>query len=629
MSSNIKINPIPIEDVFKLPIYYTSKKEELKNHIISDLELINLIPPSENDKTHKKEPENPEKPEKPENPEKNENNDKNQNKSMYDHAFQPKTEFGSSILKESAKYYSHDVDFLKDTQLLLKTFSCTSNPVCQENQKNIIDIWREIKYDTGFKEKYHYIDWSYWEFLNQSELFLQFMSMYNMASPVLSLLVPFIILIIPFFIIKAKGLSITMPEYIEVLKVVASNHAVGKLFTQFNSVATDQKIYLLISVAFYFFSIYQNILTCIRFNANMKKIHDYLGKMKIYTESTIQSMNDFLNHSNSLPTYLLFNEKLTENRELLEGFKNKLQQIRGETFSIRNFQQIGHLLKFFYQLHCDKKYNDCFLYAFGFNGYVEILQGLQDNIGKENICFASFDKDISKTKSKTENREKKRDKKGETSNTVFKEAYYPALINKNPVRNTIHLNKSLIITGPNASGKTTTLKTALINIIITQQFGCGFYQSAVMQPFKYIHCYLNIPDTSGRDSLFQAEARRCKEILDIIENSNKTEEKHFCVFDELYSGTNPDEAVISSVAFMKYLLKHSNVTSILTTHFVKVCKKLDTHKKIKNHQMEVLPSKNNKEDFTYTYLLKTGISSIRGGLKVLKDMNYPRELFEK
>jgi len=615
MSSNIKI--IPIEDVFKLPIYYTSKKEDLKNHIASDLELVNLVNSNEDEYSTNKDKNQRAPPEK-------------QNKAMYTHAFQPKSEFGSSILKEVTKYYSHDVNFLKDTQQLLKTFSCTSNNVCQENQTTITDIWREIKYDTGFKEKYHYVDWSYWEFLNQSEFFLQSMSMYNMASPVLSLLIPVIILIIPFFIIKAKGLSITMPEYIEVLKVVASNHALGKLFTQFNSVATDQKVYLLISVAFYFFSIYQNILTCIRFNANMKKIHDYLGKMKIYTESTIQSMNDFLNYSNSLPTYLLFNEKLRENRELLEGFKNKLEQIRGETFSIRNIQQIGHLLKFFYQLHCDKKYNDCFLYAFGFNGYVEIMQGLQDNITKENICFASFDKPPTKTKSnnKKEKNKKETGEKEESSNIVFKDAYYPALINKTPVRNTIHLNKSLIITGPNASGKTTTLKTALINIIITQQFGCGFYQSAIMQPFKYIHCYLNIPDTSGRDSLFQAEARRCKEILDIVENSNKTEEKHFCVFDELYSGTNPDEAVISSVAFMKYLLKHRNVTSILTTHFIKVCKKLDTHKKIKNHQMEVLSNKNNKEDFTYTYLLKTGISSIRGGLKVLKDMNYPREIFE-
>ncbi len=65
----------------------------------------------------------------------------------------------------------------------------------------------------------------------------------------------------------------------------------------------------------------------------------------------------------------------------------------------------------------------------------------------------------------------------------------------------------MIITGPNASGKTTILKTTLINTILTQQFGCGFYSEATMYPFNHIHCYLNIPDTSGRDSLFQSETR--------------------------------------------------------------------------------------------------------------------------
>ena len=93
---------------------------------------------------------------------------------------------------------------------------------------------------------------------------------------------------------------------------------------------------------------------------------------------------------------------------------------------------------------------------------------------------------------------------------IFKNNYYAALKNNKPIKNTVKLQKNMIITGPNASGKTTILKSTLINIIFTQQFGCGFYDSGKLKPYKYIHCYLNIPDTSGRDSLFQAEARRCK-----------------------------------------------------------------------------------------------------------------------
>jgi DNA mismatch repair ATPase MutS len=182
----------------------------------------------------------------------------------------------------------------------------------------------------------------------------------------------------------------------------------------------------------------------------------------------------------------------------------------------------------------------------------------------------------------------------------------------------------LIISGPNASGKTTIIKSVLINIIVSQQFGCGFYDSAILKPYDNIHCYLNIPDTSGRDSLFQAEARRCKEIIDIIDKEK--DKTHFCAFDELYSGTNPDEATISAVAFMEYIIKNKNVNTILTTHFIKVCKKLKKNKLIENLHMDTLKKENKLH---YLYELRKGISNVKGGINVLYEMNYPSEIIER
>ena len=143
-----------------------------------------------------------------------------------------------------------------------------------------------------------------------------------------------------------------------------------------------------------------------------------------------------------------------------------------------------------------------------------------------------------------------------------------------------------------------------------------------MIPYHHIHCYLNIPDTSGRDSLFQAEARRCKEIIDVVDGNSKL--RHFCVFDELYSGTNPDEAVDSATAFMKYITRNKNVRCLLTTHFIPLCNHLDKEKNMVNVHMET--EKGDGEQFTYTYLLKKGISHVKGGMKVLRDMEFPKEL---
>lgn len=210
------------------------------------------------------------------------------------------------------------------------------------------------------------------------------------------------------------------------------------------------------------------------------------------------------------------------------------------------------------------------------------------------------------------------------SRTKFIGAYYPPLLDATEnIKNTYDINKNYIITGPNAAGKTTFIKTTILNIIFSQQLGAGFYKRANITLYHQLHCYINIPDTSGRDSLFQAEARRCKDILDIIrENPN---EKHFCIFDELYSGTNPYEATASAYGYLRYLSRLPNVKFILTTHFIDLCQDIEKIKNIKNYHMktEII-----KGQIKYKYLLAKGISTIKGGIQVLYDLDYPAEIIE-
>jgi DNA mismatch repair ATPase MutS len=65
------------------------------------------------------------------------------------------------------------------------------------------------------------------------------------------------------------------------------------------------------------------------------------------------------------------------------------------------------------------------------------------------------------------------------------------------------------------------------------------------------------------------------------------------------------------------------VTCLLTTHYTKLCKKLAKNKRIQNFSMKTVKK---NDSFEYTYKLVEGISKIKGGLKVLKDMNYPKEI---
>lgn len=569
-----------IDEHFKLPIFFNDKKMELAPNIINDLELCSTI-----DET---------------------------STSMYIIVLSPSNCFGEKVMPMFSKYYTNDTDFLKDTQQLIQTYNyeLETSESNEELKYNLEDYnqmnatWNEIKGETSFCEKYLYIDWEMGKFLNTNSSFLQVMSVYNVTSPLISFCLPIIVLIIPFFIMHAKGLNISVSQYVEILKVIVEKHAIGNLFLHFSEASFSQQMYLLFSALLYTFSIYQNVLVCLRFYKNITSIHKYLDTIKKYINYSLHKMQYYLYISENLSSYAGFNIEVKKHKLILEHCKNQIDMVSPFSFSWKSILNIGTTLKIFYEMYTNAQYNESFYFSFGLQGYLDNLNGLRNNINNKNINYASLIED-----------------KEESTLCKFEKSFYPTLMNSTHVKNTCNFKTNMIITGPNASGKTTILKTSLINVILTQQFGCGCYQSANLLPYKYIHCYLNIPDTSGRDSLFQAEARRCKTIIDNI--SENKEDRHFCAFDELYSGTNPDDAISSSLAFMNYLLKYKNVTSILTTHYIKVCKQLDKTKNIKNYRMKTIQ---NGETFEYTYILEKGISKIKGGIKVLKDMNYPLEI---
>lgn len=584
-NENINVELNKINNIFQIPLLHSSNVKKLQQDTANDLELTRTI---------KDEDSSP----------------------IYQYVFQPKSNVACEVLNQIAHNYTTDTQFLKDNQKLLKNIQikdlkeiCHTNGYSHEQLTDTLKIVDEIKNDTGFCTKYLYIDWDFAKFMNHNASFLHFMSIYNVASPLLSLCLPIFVLIIPFIIIKMKGIELSMKEYVDVLKTIISKHAVTRIFTDFHKVDFGQKMYLLVSVAFYLFSIYQNILVCVRFYSNMKKIHDYLFSLKTYLQFTQDSMKYHLSKSDDLLGFKNFNQSLVQQMSKMDELKEHIDNITPFQMSFKKVYQIGHIMKTFYELHDNKDYHETILFSFGFNGYMENLMGVKTHYdcGKMNPTTFST---------------KKKQK------PVFKKMYYAKFVDQehdSVVKNDCNLKKNMIITGPNASGKTTTLKTCLLNILLSQQMGVGCFDECTMHPYDNIHCYLNIPDTSGRDSLFQAEARRCKEIIESV--STKDTETHFCIFDELYSGTNPEEAIISAKAFMEYLVKHENVCCMLTTHYIKLCKKLLKNKEIKNHHMETIVQQDD-DNLKYTYLIKKGISSVKGGIKVLKDMNYPKEILQ-
>ena len=132
------------------------------------------------------------------------------------------------------------------------------------------------------------------------------------------------------------------------------------------------------------------------------------------------------------------------------------------------------------------------------------------------------------------------------------------------------INRNCLLTGPNGSGKSTFLKAVMSAVIMAQTFGICPATSCKLTPFKYLSTYLNIPDCQGRESLFQAEMRRCHDHLNKLRSLEEKRQFSFNIMDEIFVSTNYLEGISGAYGVVKSLEQYPCSMNIITTHFDKL-----------------------------------------------------------
>lgn len=545
-------------------------------------------------------------------------------KTMYDYIFVSAAPYAQTTAKLWHPHYTTDTDFLEDTQRIITAEEEGENG--ENGEEDIAAVYAEFgtapdaeegesasendgitaATNRDFHDKYNYVPYNRIKFLNNHEGFLQILSLYLLASPVFALLTPVFILIVPFLLLKLKGQPVSVAGYVLVLKTVFAKIPIGRIFT-LSSANMSEKVYTLISCSFYVFQMYQNVMACYKFNANRKHMRAMMLTVKRYAGYVQRETERFLRRLATHATaasapYTPFAAKL---REVRDAFAELEQSVTIKDHE--HLYQTGKIMREFYRLKTDPTVSELMRYSFGFLGYLQNLRDLKATVAGPTLQLCTFATGNSKGKP--------------PKHTKFKESKYLPLAAAGPgtslVGNTISLRKNYVISGPNATGKTTLVKSTLLNTVLCQQFGAGCFTKATVVPVDHFHCYINIPDTSGRDSLFQAEARQCKEILDQIAQSPPGA-RHLCVFDELFSGTNPYEAAAAGHGYLSYLagVTGRNVRFFLTTHYLDLCESLSKNATIKNHNTDA------------RFTLRRGISTSRGGIAVLRQFNYPEPIIQ-
>lgn len=144
--------------------------------------------------------------------------------------------------------------------------------------------------------------------------------------------------------------------------------------------------------------------------------------------------------------------------------------------------------------------------------------------------------------------------------------YHPIV--SNPVKNTLQMDAEeniLLLTGPNMSGKSTLLKAVSLCVYLARAGFAVPAASCAVPFYSSIIIAINLSDSLKNGySHFMAEIENLKSVLYAAENEGKC----FAVFDEIFKGTNVDDALDITKTTVSGLIKHKNSFFLLSTHLV-------------------------------------------------------------
>lgn len=203
------------------------------------------------------------------------------------------------------------------------------------------------------------------------------------------------------------------------------------------------------------------------------------------------------------------------------------------------------------------------------------------------------------------------------SKTVYlraEELYHPMIVE--PVKNSIRADQGVLLTGSNASGKSTFLKTVAVNAILAQTiYTClaDRYESSFFQIYTSMALR---DDLQSQESYYIVEIKSLKRILDRAGENRPM----LCFVDEVLRGTNTVERIAASSQILKSMAM-PDVMCFAATHDVELTHILEAYYDNYHFQEEVMD-----DDILFNYRLYEGRATSRNAIKLLSIIGYQKEI---
>jgi DNA mismatch repair protein MutS len=468
-----------------------------------------------------------------------------------------------------------------------------------------IDQYRKNIYDIIYFN-YPYVS-SFNHFINSQSSILLMIQVYKIfLSPIFTIMVPIMSFLIPIIIWKMTKSTIPFRVLWKFLfklifQSIWSTESITTIFTAVFSIS--------IWIFFYIQSFYSTITIAKQTHQIIKIIHQKMHSL----HSWIYMIDDIYTicKMNSIHSYpITMSQKDTELEESIKWMKNVVRHsvFRDEKCKLINHK--GEILKGYFLFLKNK---EKMLPLFQFLSELDTLQSIYTLYEKEKYEFAEW-MNISKQPI-----------------IKIKNMWHPYFSKDNYITNSIQMKKENIrlITGPNAGGKSTFIKSLMTSILLSQTLTIVPCKKFQITPFSYLYTYLHIPDIKGKQSLFQAEMYRNRDYLEHLEKNKKEGKYTLMIMDELFSSTNYCEGVSGAYSILKKISDYNNHKTITTTHYQELIKlEKDTKKKVRNYYFDVKGNNIEGKNIEYTYKMKKGWNKKRIAIELLKRENFDEEIIK-
>ena len=196
--------------------------------------------------------------------------------------------------------------------------------------------------------------------------------------------------------------------------------------------------------------------------------------------------------------------------------------------------------------------------------------------------------------------------------------YHPLL--KDPVKNDIEVKKGVLLTGSNASGKSTFLRAVAINAILAQTLHTCMADSYRGVMFRICSSMSLQDDIESGDSYYMVEVKSIRRILENVKEAAKEGKHVLCFVDEVLRGTNTGERIAASTQILK-ALSGDHVICFAATHDGELTRLLKAHYDNYHFEEEIA-----EDDIFFPYRIKSGPATSRNAIALLKMLGYDTDL---